>query len=119
MSAQTSAHRSRITTHVLDATLGRPAAGVPARLDALRGETWETLAEGQTDDDGRIGQFGPADLDPGTYRVWFDVQSYFAEAGQTSFYPEVSISFSLADPGQHYHVPLLLSPYAYSTYRGS
>ncbi len=111
--------RSRITTHVLDATLGRPAAGVPARLEALRGATWEVLAESRTDADGRIAEFGPVDLDPGTYRVWFGVDAYFLETGQSSFYPEVSISFSLNDPAEHYHVPLLLSPYAYSTYRGS
>ena len=81
--------RSRVTTHVLDATLGRPAAGVPARLEALRGETWEVLAEGRTDDDGRIAEFGPADLDPGSYRVWFGVAAYFADTGQSGFYPEV------------------------------
>ena len=86
---------SRITTHVLDATLGRPAAGVPARLEALRGETWEVLAESRTDADGRIAEFGPVDLDPGTYRVWFGVDAYFLETGQAGFYPEVSISFSL------------------------
>lgn len=112
-------HRSKVTTHVLDAVSGRPASGVPARLEALRGETWEVLAEGLTDADGRIGAFGPTDLDPGPYRVWFGVADYFAAAGMTSFYPEVTITFELADPAQHYHVPLLLSPYAYSTYRGS
>ncbi len=114
-----SEHRSRVTTHVLDATSGRPAAGVRARLEALRGETWEALAEELTDGDGRIGQFGPVDLDPGVYRVWFGVADYFVATGQSSFYPEITIAFELADPTQHYHVPLLLSPYAYSTYRGS
>jgi 5-hydroxyisourate hydrolase len=113
------AHRSRVTTHVLDAVSGRPARGVAARLEALRGETWEGLAEGLTDDDGRIADFGPADLDPGSYRVWFGVGDYFAAAEQSCFYPEVTIAFQIADPAQHYHVPLLLSPYAYSTYRGS
>jgi 5-hydroxyisourate hydrolase len=111
--------RSRVTTHVLDATLGRPAAGVSVRLEALRGEVWEELAAARTDSDGRIAEFGPVDLDPGSYRVWFDVAAYFADTGQTGFYPEVTIAFSLDDPSQHYHVPLLLSPYAYSTYRGS
>ena len=111
--------RSKVTTHVLDAVSGRPAAGVPTRLEALRGDVWELLADGRTDDDGRIGTFGPTDLDPGTYRVWFGVADYFTAAGVPSFYPEVTITFLLADPAQHYHVPLLLSPYAYSTYRGS
>lgn len=111
--------RSRVTTHVLDATGGRPAAAVPARLEALRGDVWEVLAEGRTDDDGRIASFGPADLDPGPYRIWFGVAEHFAAAGLPSFYPEVVITFQIDDPRQHYHVPLLLSPYAYSTYRGS
>ena len=107
---------------MLDATLGRPAAGVPARLEALRGETWEVLAENRTDADGRIAEFGPADLDPGTYRVWFGVDAYFLETGQASFYPEVSISFSLersraalprppaAEPVRLLHLPRQLRP---------
>ena len=111
--------RSRVTTHVLDATAGRPADGIPARLEALRGDAWQVLAEGRTDDDGRIGSLGPVELEPGSYRIWFGVADYFAAAGLASFYPEVMITFRVDDPTQHYHVPLLLSPYAYSTYRGS
>ena len=111
--------RSWVTTHVLDATSGRPAVGVPARLEGWRAGAWEVLADAMTDDDGRIGAFGPPDLDPGPYRVWFGVADYFTAAGTPSFYPEVTIAFTIADPREHYHVPLLLSPYAYSTYRGS
>ncbi len=111
--------RSRVTTHVLDATSGRPAAGVAARLDRAAGDGWEAVADGVTDDDGRIGDFGPVDLESGVYRVSFAVGDYFAGLDQPTFYPEVVIPFTVADPAAHYHVPLLLSPYAYSTYRGS
>ena len=74
---------------------------------------------GESDDDGRIPDFGPVDLEPGVYRVSFATAAYFAGQGLPAFYPEVVIAFSLEDPAAHYHVPLLLSPYAYSTYRGS
>ena len=111
--------RSRVTTHVLDATSGRPAARVEATLDRQTGTGWQQVASGRTDADGRIGDFGPEDLEPGVYRVTFAVGPYFAERSQPAFYPEVVIQFRIDDPSAHYHVPLLLSPYAYSTYRGS
>ena len=111
--------RSRVTTHVLDATTGRPAAGVEATLERQTGAGWQGVASGRTDADGRIGNFGPADLPWDTYRVRFAVGAYFADRGQPTFYPEVVIPFTLDDADAHYHVPLLLSPYAYSTYRGS
>lgn len=111
--------RSRVTTHVLDAVNGRPAVGVAATLEKQVGSGWEPVATGETDDDGRIADFGPVDLAPGTYRVGFDTAAYFARTGQTAFYPAVSITFTLDDAEAHYHVPLLLSPYAFSTYRGS
>jgi 5-hydroxyisourate hydrolase len=111
--------RSRVTTHVLDAGLGRPAQGVPARLEQRVGHGWSAVAEGSTDEDGRLSDFGPADLDHGVYRVSFDTASYFVATGQVGLYPEVVIMFTLADPKAHYHIPLLLSPYAFTTYRGS
>ncbi|NQX27719.1 hydroxyisourate hydrolase [Microbacteriaceae bacterium VKM Ac-2854] len=111
--------RSHVTTHVLDAVSGRPAAGVPVALDAKLGSGWESIATAITDADGRVGEFGPEALDAGIYRVVFDTEAYFAATGQTGFYPEVSITFELADERAHYHIPLLLSPFAYSTYRGS
>jgi 5-hydroxyisourate hydrolase len=111
--------RSRVTTHVLDAVSGRPAVGVAAVLEQGTGGTWSGVATGRTDEDGRITDLGPVDLEPGTYRVTFDTGAYFAGAGLASFYPEVSVAFRLDDPEAHYHVPLLLSPYAFSTYRGS
>jgi 5-hydroxyisourate hydrolase len=111
--------RSRVTTHVLDAVSGRPAAGVEASLHHRENDGWTELATGRTDDDGRIALFGPTDLEPGVYRVSFAVAPYFASTGQPAFYPEVVIAFNVTDPDGHYHVPLLLSPYAFSTYRGS
>jgi 5-hydroxyisourate hydrolase len=88
-------------------------------LQRQTGAGWQGVADGRTDADGRIGDFGPVDLPPDTYRVRFAVGAYFAERGQPTFYPEVVILFTLDDADAHYHVPLLLSPYAYSTYRGS
>ncbi|MEE6163458.1 MULTISPECIES: hydroxyisourate hydrolase [unclassified Mycolicibacterium] len=108
---------SYITTHVLDATAGRPAAGVAVRLRAV--PTDEQIASGVTDDDGRIADLGPDHLEPGHYRIDFGTGDYFARRGQDTFYPQVSITFSVSADQAHYHVPLLLSPFAYSTYRGS
>lgn len=110
---------SRVTTHVLDATAGRPAAGIAVTLEHRADDRWLPVTTGTTDDDGRIADLGPADLEPGVYRVTFAVAPWFAERGQPAFYPEVVIPFTIDDPAVHYHVPLLLSPYAYSTYRGS
>ena len=112
-------HQSRVTTHVLDATSGRPAADVEVTLERHAGQSWQLVTSGRTDTDGRIAEFGPADLEPGVYRVSFAVGAYFAAHDQPTFYPEVVIMFTLDEKDAHYHVPLLLSPYAYSTYRGS
>ena len=101
-----------VSTHVLDATTGRPAVGVEVTLSA--GDD-TVLAQRRTDDDGRIPDLA-ADLTPGIYRIRFATEAYF---DVPTFYPEVVVSFHVVDPAQHLHVPLLLSPYAYSTYRGS
>ena len=111
--------RSHITSHVLDSTLGRPAPGVPVSLDRLSDGEWMPVADAVTDDDGRVAELGPVALPGGTYRVTFDTAAYFGSTGQPVFYPAVSVSFVLAEEAEHYHVPLLLSPFAYSTYRGS
>jgi 5-hydroxyisourate hydrolase len=111
--------RSRVTTHVLDAVSGRPASGVEVTLQQQDADGWQPVATGTTDRDGRISDFGPVDLEPGVYRVSFGTAAYFASLGQPTFYPEVIIPFNLTEPDAHYHVPLLLSPYAFSTYRGS
>jgi 5-hydroxyisourate hydrolase len=112
-----------LSTHVLDAARGRPAAGMAVTLSRGTGSGWEPLARGVTDADGRL---RPADdsgaeinLSADMYRLDFDTGAYFAATGQTGFYPLVSIVFEVTDPGSHQHVPLLLSPFAYSTYRGS
>ncbi|UPK73488.1 hydroxyisourate hydrolase [Nocardioidaceae bacterium SCSIO 66511] len=110
---------SAITTHVLDTAAGIPAAGVPVRLDRLDGAAPTTLGEGRTDADGRVADLGPDRAETGTYRILFDTAAYFATSAADGFYPEVVISFAVRDPEQHYHVPLLLSPFGYSTYRGS
>lgn len=110
---------SAITTHVLDAARGTPAAGVPVRLERLDGSGYAEVAVARTDDDGRVRDLGPHRADPGTYRLRFDTGAYFAAGGRSGFFPEVCIVFTLADPDEHHHVPLLLSPYAYSTYKGS
>ncbi|MDY7543521.1 hydroxyisourate hydrolase [Cryobacterium sp. 5B3] len=111
--------RSRITTHVLDAVSGRPAADVPVELEQRLESGWHVLASAGTDADGRVSALGPADLPAGRYRLTFDTGRYFAGTGQATLYPEISVTIDLSDPAAHYHVPLLLSPFAYSTYRGS
>ena len=102
-----------ITTHVLDTAKGRPAAGVPVVLERTDGDGWVRIGMSATDDDGRVRHLG--DVAPGHHRLTFDTGSYL-EAG---FYPQVVIDFTVAAGEDHYHVPLLLSPYGYSTYRGS
>lgn len=106
-----------LSTHVLDTHRGRPAGGVPVRLDRYDGQSWRALAELATDADGRAG--GLPAPEAGTYRLRFGTGPYFAALGVDTFYPEVSVIFAVTDPGEHYHVPLLVSPFGYSTYRGS
>ncbi|MBV9195949.1 MAG: hydroxyisourate hydrolase [Solirubrobacterales bacterium] len=108
-----------VTTHVLDAARGRPAAGVPVVLERRTGGDWQRLAEGLTDHDGRCRDLTPGSLGAGVHRLLFDTGAYFSAAGQRTFYPEVAVTFDVGDVDQHYHVPLLLSPFSYTTYRGS
>ena len=105
-----------VSTHVLDAALGRPAAGVPITLRSAAGAVAGT---GSTDHDGRVPDLSRGRVEAGIYQLVFDTAAYFAASGQPGFYPEVVITFAVTDPQQHHHVPLLLSPFAYSTYRGS
>jgi 5-hydroxyisourate hydrolase len=112
---------STVSTHILDAARGRPADGVPVRLERLAPPTSSqavTLAQAVTNADGRISDLA-AGLTPGTYRLVFDVATYFSAHHVEAFYPEVGVTFWVSGDSQHYHVPLLLSPFAYSTYRGS
>jgi 5-hydroxyisourate hydrolase len=108
---------SRITTHVLDAVLGKPAAGIDIRLDATQGDGWINLAAGVTDGDGRCRDLAP-DAAAGIYRLTFFSGPYLRSQGRASIYPEISITFECNGP-EHYHLPLLLSDNSYTTYRGS
>ncbi|HYO91027.1 MAG TPA: hydroxyisourate hydrolase [Pyrinomonadaceae bacterium] len=113
---------SAITTHVLDISRGAPAKGVPIALELERVDGgWKLLGKGTTDADGRLRELLPADkpLVIGTYRLIFDTETYFRAHNVEGFYPFVLVVFSILDTDEHYHVPLLLSPYGYSTYRGS
>jgi 5-hydroxyisourate hydrolase len=113
---------SAITTHVLDLTSGLPARGVAVRLEIERGDRgWTALGERVTDDDGRVRDFMPqgARLDPGRYRLTFRSGEYFRARGASAFHPEVVVTFEVADASRNHHVPLLLSPFGYTTYRGS
>ena len=111
---------SEITTHVLDTSIGRPAAGVPVILEIEKTGGWKELSRGATDGDGRLRHLlAPGSLIEGTYRLTFETQHYFHSRKIEGLYPQVSIVFQVRDAKQNYHIPLLLSPYGYSTYRGS
>ena len=111
--------KSPITTHVLDTSAGRPAAGVAARLEKWLGSEFREIGRGQTNEDGRIMDLVGEPVDAGKYRLTFDTGAYFEARGLSTFFPEVAILFEITNPQQHHHVPLLLSPFGYSTYRGS
>jgi 5-hydroxyisourate hydrolase len=110
-----------LSTHVLDTAAGRPAAGVAVRLDRYGPDGgWTELARGHTGPDGRLSGWLP-DGQPATgrHRLTFGTGGYFAAQGVATLYPEVTITFEVSDAGAHYHLPVLLSPFGYSTYRGS
>ncbi|HTP19513.1 MAG TPA: hydroxyisourate hydrolase [Solirubrobacteraceae bacterium] len=108
-----------ITTHVLDTSRGSPAAGVPVLLDRAVDAGWRPVGRGTTDADGRARDLLTSAPEPGRYRLTFDTDVYFRAVGVSGFYPEVSVTFVVGHGEEHYHVPLLLSPFGYSTYRGS
>ncbi|WP_406829371.1 hydroxyisourate hydrolase [Pedococcus sp. KACC 23699] len=105
-----------LSTHVLDTSLGRPAAGIGVVLESVDGTA---IGDGITDGDGRVATIGPERLEAGDYRLRFASGAYFAAHDTAAFYPEVVVVFTVADGSQHYHVPVLLNPFGYSTYRGS
>jgi 5-hydroxyisourate hydrolase len=106
-----------VSTHVLDTARGEPAAGVPVRLEQHDGAGWVAVAAGRTDADGRLRDWVPAARwRAGRYRLVFDTGAYH---GPGAFFPEVAVVFAVAEPAGHHHLPLLLSPFGYSTYRGS
>jgi 5-hydroxyisourate hydrolase len=111
-----------LTTHVLDTARGEPAAGVSVRLDRMADAGPEEIGRASTDADGRVRDLGPDRLEPGTYRLVFGTGEYLArtDPGRDGvFFPEVTVTFTVDGQAAHYHVPLLLSPFGYTTYRGS
>ena len=112
---------SGITTHILDISAGVPARGVSVSLERESHDGWKIIGEGVTDDDGRLRDLLDADaiLQTGNYRLTFDTGNYFFDRQIDSFYPNVTVAFTVFNSLEHYHVPLLLSPFGYSTYRGS
>lgn len=112
---------SAITTHILDVSTGIPARGVPVTLERQTRTGWKIVGKGATNEDGRLRDLLDSDaiLQAGNYRLTFDTENYFAQQQIEGFYPQVTVAFAVRDAAQHYHVPLLLSPFGYSTYRGS
>ncbi len=113
---------SAITTHILDVSSGFPARGISVTLERqTENMVWEIIGKGATDNDGRCRDLLDSDtiLQTGNYRLTFDTETYFARRQIEGFYPQVTVAFTVSDATQHYHVPLLLSPFGYSTYRGS
>jgi 5-hydroxyisourate hydrolase len=109
-----------VSTHVLDSVTGRPAAGVAVALERRAdGGRWQAVATGTTDADGRVASLAPDGVAPGVHRLSFATGDWFAAAGRETFHPEVTVAFTVVAGDRHLHVPLLLAPYAYSTYRGS
>ena len=112
--------RGPITTHVLDTSRGSPAIGIAIRLEFDAGQGFAQIGSGVTDDDGRVTDLlQPGTAPTGHYRIHFSTQDYFEALKHPSFFPTISIDFRITDPEQHHHIPLLLSPFGYTTYRGS
>src|SRR5712672_2118118 len=111
---------SKITTHVLDVSMGKPAPGIPVTLEAQKQDaSWVAMGNGTTDKDGRVADLlSEGRLNAGIYRLTFDTAVYLSK-GRNAFFPQASVVFDVEDLSQHYHLPLLLSPFGYSTYRGS
>ncbi|MFP2513518.1 hydroxyisourate hydrolase [Buttiauxella agrestis] len=110
---------SQLSTHVLDTAIGKPATGVAICLEQQLGDTWETVAQGVTDSDGRLKDFTPAALAAGRYRLTAEIGLYFAATHRETLYPTAQIDFVIPQNGGHYHLPFLISPWSWSTYRGS
>lgn len=108
---------TQITTHILDTSTGRPAAGVAVAISVFQHGEWLKLTQKNTNEDGRTGPM-VQDGSPGIYKLHFETGAYFEQSARSSFYPYVELIFTIGDE-PHYHVPLLLNPYGYSTYRGS
>ena len=112
---------TQITSHILDTSLGKPAQGVAITLLQKQDEQWASLGTAATNNDGRVGDFTGSitALSEGIYKLSFNLNDYYEKLGTDTFYPYAEVVFKIAGDGQHYHVPLLLNPFGYSTYRGS
>jgi len=110
---------STLSTHVLDTSLGQPASGVRVLLERVDATGSVVVGGGMTDANGRLTDIASASLTAGTYRLRFDVAEYFARSGRPALFPEVSVAFVVSAGDEHYHIPVLLSPFGYTTYRGS
>jgi len=113
--------RGPISIHILDTSIGKPGVGMAVVLEESAGKEWRELARSQTDSQGRINRLWPAtgELRAGIYRVRYDSKEYFAQRKVKTFYPRIEVTFEITEPGEHHHIPLLLSPFGYTTYRGS
>lgn len=110
---------SHLSTHVLDTALGKPATGVAIRLEHQFADGWEVIGEGVTDSDGRLKDFISFPLQAGRYRLTADIGLYFAATARETLYPSAQIDFFISESAGHYHLPFLISPWSWSTYRGS
>lgn len=121
MSGMAVAANNPLSVHVLNLETGVPSAGVNVTLERHMGEAWQPLAQGTTNEQGRIAELYPSDkpLQKGEYRVVFKTGEYYKKTGHETFFPEIPVIFEVKQADQHYHIPLLLSPYGFSTYRGS
>ena len=109
-----------ITTHVLDVARGRPADEITVILELRQASEWTPVGRGTTDEKGRVNTLTEGPVAPGTYRLTFDIGAYHRHQGLTvPVFPDVKITFNVRDPDEHYHLPLLMSPFGYSTYRGA
>lgn len=121
MSGMAVAANNPLSVHVLNLETGVPSSGVNVTLERHMGEAWQPLAQGTTNEQGRIAELYPSDkpLQKGEYRVVFKTGEYYKKTGHETFFPEIPVIFEVKQTDQHYHIPLLLSPYGFSTYRGS
>lgn len=115
---------TQITSHVLDTSVGKPAEGILITLHQQSGDNWQVLGSEKTNADGRVGSFlddaaSATPLPSGIYKLTFSLSDYYKKSNTKTFYPHVDVVFEIGGDGQHYHVPLLLNPFGYSTYRGS
>lgn len=110
-----------LSTHILDTGRGRPAVGIPVTLEERRGDAWVPIGSAESDTDGRVRSLVPAgrEVAAGTHRLRFDLQGWSSAQGSPGFFPVVEITFRVDDPAGHYHVPLLLGAFGYTTYRGT